>query len=70
MLTKKQLQLYRLMEDYKQRNGIMPSYEEMQEMIGLKSKSGVHRLITGMEARGVIRRFPNLARAIELKPLP
>lgn len=69
MLTKRMLELYRHIEDYKARNGVMPSYGEMADMMGMTSKSGVHRLITAMEQRGAIRRMPYLARAIWLNPL-
>ena len=69
MLTPKMLQLYKLMGEYKDRNGYMPSYEEMTDMMGLASKSGINRLICAMEARGAIYRLPNQARAIRLLPL-
>ena len=69
MLTPKMLKLYRIMEDYKARNGVMTYYEEMVDMMGLKSKSGINRLIISMEERGAIKRLPNQARAIRLLPL-
>lgn len=69
MLTKRMLELYRHIEDYKARNGVVPSYDEMANMMGISSKSAIHRLITAMEQRGAIRRMPNLARAIWLNPL-
>lgn len=69
MLTKQQLKLYKLMSDYRQRNEHMPSYDEMMDMMGLKSKSGIHRLIKGLEQRGALTRLPNHARAIKLRPL-
>lgn len=70
MLTQKQLEAYNAMKAYKDRNGVIPSYEELADMIGIKSKSGVHRLIMGLEERGAIRRIPNRARCISLKKLP
>jgi len=69
MLTPKMLQLYGIMKEYKDRNGYIPSYDEMAEMLGLKSKSGIHRLIVAMEKRGALRRLPNQSRAIQLLPL-
>ena len=69
MLTMKMLKAYRAMEDYKKRNGVMPSYQEMTELFGVKSKSEVARLIISLEERGAIQRIPNRARAIRLLPL-
>jgi repressor LexA len=69
MLTPKMLQLYKLMDAYKAKNGYMPSYDEMADMMGLHSKSGINRLICSMEQRGAIKRIPNQARAIRLLPL-
>lgn len=69
MLTRPMLKLYNVMKDYYDRNGFMPSYEEMNDMMGLNSKSGINRLIVGMEERGAIQRIPNKARAIRLLPL-
>ena len=70
MLTKKQHQLI-IFIDYKLRNsGISPSFDEMKEALKLKSKSGIHRLITGLEERGYIRRLPHRARALEIIKLP
>lgn len=70
MLTKKQYELLRLIEAKLKENGVPPSFEEMKNAVGLKSKSGIHRLITGLEERGFIRRLPNKARAIEILRLP
>jgi repressor LexA len=67
MLTRKQLDLYESMKAYKDRNGIMPSYDEMADMIGLKSKSGIHRMILALEDRGAIYRRAGRARAISLR---
>ena len=66
MLTRKQAQLLQVMKDYKARNGVIPSYDEMADMVGLKSKSGINRLIVSLEERGAIRRLPNRARAIHI----
>ena len=69
MLTKRQKQLYDAMKDYSARNGgVMPSYDELTDMVGLKSKSGVHRLVLALEERGAIRRLPGRARAIAIIP--
>ena len=70
MLTRKMLKLYRIMEEYKARNGVMPSYQEMSDMMELHSKSGIHRLILALEERGALVRLPDRARAIALRPLP
>ena len=70
MLTKRQYQLLMLIEKKLRENGVSPSFEEMKEAIGLKSKSGIHRLISGLEERGFIRRLPNRARALEVLRLP
>lgn len=69
MLTPKQLECYRAMEGYKSRNGVMPSYRELMELLGLKSLSGIHRMVEGMEERGALQRLPDRARAIRLLPL-
>lgn len=69
MLTPKQLKCYKAMEAYKAKNGVMPSYRELMELLGLNSLSGIHRMITGMEERGAVVRFHNRARAIRLLPL-
>lgn len=70
MLTKRQLDLLRLIDSKIKRNGIPPSFEEMKESMGLKSKSGVHRLIKALVERGYLRRLPNRARALEVIKLP
>lgn len=70
MLTKRQYQLLMLIEKRLREDGVSPSFEEMKEAIGLKSKSGIHRLISGLEERGFIRRLPNRARALEVLRLP
>lgn len=70
MLTRKQLECYRVIERYqKQNDGISPSYGEMCGLLGLNSKSGIHRLILGLESRGALVRVPNASRAIRLVPL-
>lgn len=67
MITKKQKELYEYLQNYIGLHDIAPSYEEMQDAIGLRSKSGVHRLIKGLEERGYVERLPNRARAIAIK---
>jgi repressor LexA len=70
MLTKKQYELITFI-DYKLREtGVSPSFDEMRDALDLKSKSGIHRLITGLEERGFIRRLPHRARALEIIKLP
>lgn len=66
MLTAKQRELLLLIETRMQENGIAPSFDEMKEALGLRSKSGVHRLISSLEERGYIRRLPHRARALEV----
>ncbi len=66
MLTKKQHELLVFIERRLDKNGISPSYDEMKDALGLASKSGIHRLITGLEERGFIRRLPHRARALEI----
>ena len=66
MLTQKQFKLLKFIEDYLNQNGLAPSYDEMKEGIGIKSKSGIHALIAGLEERGYIRRLHNKARAIDI----
>ena len=63
MLTRKQYELLMFIHDKLQVSGVSPSFEEMKEALDLKSKSGIHRLITGLEERGFLRRLPNRARA-------
>ncbi|WP_299307180.1 transcriptional repressor LexA [uncultured Croceicoccus sp.] len=66
MLTRKQHELLVFIQDRLDETGISPSFEEMKDAIDLKSKSGVHRLISALEERGFIRRLPNRARALEV----
>ncbi|MEZ5743903.1 MAG: transcriptional repressor LexA [Sphingomonadaceae bacterium] len=66
MLTRKQHELLRFIQTRLEETGISPSFEEMKEALDLKSKSGVHRLISALEERGFIRRLPNRARALEV----
>jgi repressor LexA len=70
MLTKKQKELLLLIRDCVAIEGVPPSFDEMKTALGLKSKSGIHRLITGLEERGFIRRLPHRARALEVLRLP
>jgi len=70
MLTKKQQTLLHFIHDRLQAEGVPPSFEEMKEALDLKSKSGIHRLITALEERGFIRRLPNRARALEVIKMP
>ena len=70
MLTAKQHELIRFIQQRLEETGISPSFEEMKEALDLKSKSGVHRLISALEERGFIRRLPNRARALEVVKLP
>jgi len=70
MLTKKQLQLLDFINKRVQRDGVPPSFDEMKEALDLRSKSGIHRLITALEERGFIRRLAHRARAIEIVKLP
>lgn len=70
MLTKKQLDLLRFIQKRVQRDGVPPSFDEMKEALDLRSKSGIHRLITALEERGFIRRLAHRARAIEIVKLP
>lgn len=66
MLTGRQRQLVLFIQDYHEKHGIYPSFDEMREALKLKSKSGIHRLVTGLEERGYLRRLAYRARAIEL----
>ena len=70
MLTAKQRELLLFIDDRLKDQGISPSFDEMREALELKSKSGVHRLISALEERGFIRRLPNRARALEVVKLP
>ncbi len=66
MLTKKQKELFDYLSDYIRKNNISPSFEEMKSAVNLKSKSGIHRLITSLEQRGFIKRLKHRARAMEI----
>jgi repressor LexA len=70
MLTRKQFELLRFVHERLKETGIPPSFDEMKDALDLRSKSGIHRLITALEERGFIRRLPNRARAIEVIKLP
>ena len=70
MLTRKQYELLVFINRRLSDGGVSPSFEEMKEALGLKSKSGIHRLISGLEERGFIRRLPHRARALEVVRLP
>lgn len=70
MLTRKQHELLLFIHDRLGQGGVSPSFDEMKDALGLKSKSGIHRLITGLEERGFIRRLPHRARALEVVRLP
>ncbi len=70
MLTKKQLDLLAFIHKRVQRDGVPPSFDEMKDELDLRSKSGIHRLITALEERGFIRRLAHRARAIEVVKLP
>ena len=70
MLTKKQKILLMFINKKLRSSGVSPSYEEMKHSLNLKSKSGIHRLITALEERGFIRRLPHKARALEVMKLP
>ena len=70
MLTRKQHELLCFINDRLSETGVSPSFEEMKEALDLKSKSGVHRLISALEERNFIRRLPNRARALEILRLP
>jgi repressor LexA len=70
MLTKKQYQLLMFIDQRLRDSGVSPSFDEMKDALDLKSKSGIHRLITGLEERGFIRRLAHRARALEVLKLP
>ncbi len=70
MLTRKQIELLRFINERLQETGVPPSFDEMKDALELKSKSGIHRLILALEERGFIRRLPNRARALEVIKLP
>lgn len=70
MLTKKQRELLLYIDRRLREGGVSPSFDEMKDALKLKSKSGIHRLITGLEERGFLRRLPHKARALEVLRLP
>ena len=70
MLTKKQKNLLIFINEKLKRTGISPSYDEMRMSLNLKSKSGIHRLVSALEERGFIKRLPHKARALEVIKLP
>ncbi len=70
MLTRKQQELLHFIHDRLSNDGISPSFDEMKAALRLKSKSGIHRLISGLEERGFIKRLPHRARALEVTRLP
>src|SRR3954447_10063928 len=70
MLTRKQHELLTFIDKRLKETGVSPSFEEMKEALDLKSKSGVHRLISALEERNFIRRLPNRARALEVLRVP
>ncbi len=70
MLTRKQQELLLYINGRLADDGVSPSFDEMKDAVGLKSKSGIHRLITALEERGFIRRLPHRARALEVLKLP
>ena len=70
MLTRKQLELLKFINERSKESGVPPSFDEMKEALDLRSKSGIHRLILALEERGFIRRLPNRARALEVLKMP
>ncbi|HEV2564510.1 MAG TPA: transcriptional repressor LexA [Microvirga sp.] len=70
MLTRKQHELLMFIHERMKESGVPPSFDEMKDALDLRSKSGIHRLITALEERGFIRRLPNRARALEVVRLP
>ena len=70
MLTRKQIQLLEFIQVRMARDGVPPSFDEMKLALDLRSKSGIHRLVTALEERGFIRRLPHRARALEIVRLP
>jgi repressor LexA len=70
MLTRKQYELLVFIDNRLRETGVSPSFDEMKDALGLRSKSGIHRLITGLEERKFIRRLPHRARALEVLRLP
>ena len=70
MLTSRQSQILSLIISSIEKNGICPSFEEMKNQIGVKSKSGIHAILSALEERKYIRKLPNKARAVEVLKLP
>lgn len=70
MLTKKQLELLLFIDEHTRKHGVSPSFEEMKEAVKLRSKSGIHRLVSALEERGFLRRLAHRARALEVIKLP
>jgi len=70
VLTKKQLELLLFIDSHLKTHGTAPSFEEMKEAVKLRSKSGIHRLVTALEERGFLRRLPHRARALEVTKIP
>ena len=70
MLTKKQRDLLLYIHEHMSGDDVAPSFEEMKDALGLKSKSGIHRLISALLERGYIERLPHRARALQIKRLP
>jgi repressor LexA len=70
MLTRKQYELLRFIHERVKESGVPPSFDEMKDALDLRSKSGIHRLITALEERGFIRRLKNRARALEVIRMP
>ena len=70
MLTRKQYELLIFIDKCLKKSGVSPSFDEMKDALGLRSKSGIHRLILGLEERGFIRRLPHRARALEVLRVP
>ncbi len=70
MLTKKQLELLLFIDEHLRKTGVSPSFEEMKEAVKLRSKSGIHRLVSALEERGFLRRLAHRARALEVLKMP
>ena len=70
MLTKKQFELLLFINERLKETGVSPSFDEMKEALNLKSKSGIHRLITALEERGFLKRLPHKARCLSVIKLP
>ena len=69
MLTPKQYKLFQFIEETIEKQGVSPSFEEMKDYMGLKSKSGIHRMVAGLETKGYIRHLKSQARALEIIPI-